>query len=92
MPAFVAAIAAFFGISQLRLIVYSGLVVAALAGGLVVRQHYINLGWDKAMAAVKKQDDRALSAAKKAQDRADRCSADSFWDVLTQSCKVGDDQ
>jgi hypothetical protein len=59
-----------------------------VTGALVVRQHYVNLGYAKAIAAVKKQDDRAVAAADKVQQRADDCAANSWWDVILQSCKL----
>ena len=50
----------------------------------MVRQQYVNLGYAKAIAAVKKQDDRAVAAADKVQQRADDCAA-SWWDVISQA-------
>jgi hypothetical protein len=88
MAAIVLTIASFFGISPLRLIVYALLAIAAVAGALTIRQHYVNLGYAKAITAVKKQDDRAVAAANEVQKRADECSADSWWDVISQSCKL----
>ena len=75
MPALILTIAGCFGISPLRLIIYAVAVVAVVTGALVVRQHYVNLGYAKAIAAVKKQDDRAVAAADKVQQRADDCAA-----------------
>jgi hypothetical protein len=88
MRALILTIAGWFGISPLRLIIYAVAVVAVVTGALVVRQHYVNLGYAKAIAAVKKQDDRAVAAADKVQQRADDCAANSWWDVILQSCKL----
>jgi hypothetical protein len=87
MMAIVLTIANFFGISPLRLIVYAGLTVAIVGGAITIRQHYINLGYRNAIAAVKKQDASAKAVADKVQQKADACAANSYWDVLTQSCK-----
>ena len=87
MPSFVTVIAAWFGISNLRLIVYAVLIIAGIIGALTIRQHYINLGWKNAIAAVKKQDEKSAQAAKHVDERADQCGADSYFDVITQRCK-----
>jgi hypothetical protein len=89
MPGFILAIAGVFGISPLRIIIYSVATVAVIGGAIAIRQHYVNLGYHNAIAAVKKQDDRAKAAADKVQQKADDCAANSYWDVLTQSC-MGD--
>lgn len=81
-------IANLFGISVFRLAIYVGCIVAVVAAGVTIRQHYVNLGYSKAIAAVKKQDDRAVAAAEKVQQRADECSGASWWDVISQSCKL----
>lgn len=85
-----ATVASFFGISILRLGIYAGCIALALGGAVTIRQHYINKGYASAITAVKKQDDRAVAAADKVQKRADECSADSWWDVVSQSCKLED--
>jgi hypothetical protein len=87
-----ATIAEFFGISVLRLAIYAGCIALALGGAVAIRQHYINKGYASAIAAVKKQDDRAVAAADKVKKRADECAADSWWDVVSQSCKLEDAQ
>ncbi len=87
MPGFVGIIAAFFGISPLRLIAYAAILAAIVIGAVTIRQHYINLGWNKAISAVKKQDDRARAAAETVERRANQCSENSYWDVLTQGCR-----
>lgn len=83
-------IANLFGISVFRLIIYAVCITAVIAAGITIRQHYVNLGYSKAIAAVKKQDDRAVAAADKVQQRADECSGSSWWDVISQSCKLED--
>lgn len=88
MPALFLTIAGWFGISPIRLIIYAVSVFAVVTGALTIRQHYINKGYKNAIAAVKKQDDRAVAAADKVQQKADECSANSWWDVISQSCKL----
>ena len=83
-------IASALGISVIRLALYAACVAAVIAAGLTIRQHYVNLGYAKAITAVKKQDDRAAAAADKVQEKADQCAAESWWDVLSQSCKLED--
>jgi hypothetical protein len=83
-----ATVAEFFGISVLRLGIYAGCIALALGGAATIRQHYINKGYHSAIDAVKKQDDRAVAAADRVKKRADECSADSWWDVVSQSCKL----
>lgn len=90
MPAFIGAAAAFLGINPLRLIAYAAVVVAITVGAITIRQHYVNLGYSKAIAAVKKQDDRAVAAADRVQQKADECVANSWWDVVSQGCKLED--
>lgn len=87
MPGFVLAIASALGISPLRLIAYGAIVLTVVVGAATIRQHYINHGWNKAIAAVKKQDDRAKAAAEKVERKANACSESSYWDVITQGCK-----
>lgn len=81
-------IAGFLGISALRLGIYAALVALVLGGAAIVRQHYINKGYDSAITAVKKQDDRAAAAADKVRRKADECAENSWWDVISQSCKL----
>jgi hypothetical protein len=88
MPAIILTIASFFGISPLRLIVYTVAVIAVIVGALTIRQHFVNEGYSKALVAVKKQDDRAVAAADKVQQAADECTNQSYWDVITQNCKL----
>lgn len=90
MPAIILTIAGWFGINPLRLIIYAVLAVAVFTAALTIRQHYINKGYRNAIVAVKKQDDRAVAAADKVQQRADDCSNNSWWDVISQSCKLED--
>lgn len=83
------AVANFFGISVFRLVAYAVCVVAVVVALLVVRQHYVDLGWRKHAAAVAKQDDRAVEANKRVEEQADKCSdTNGFWDVVTQGCKL----
>lgn len=89
MPAFILAIAAVFGISPIRLIVYTVATVAVIVGGFSIRQHYINVGWHKHAAKIEKQDSAAIAVNKKVEKEADKCSdANGFWDVITQNCKL----
>lgn len=83
-----AGIAGFLGISALRLGLYVALIAAIVGGALTIRQHYINKGFNNAIVAVKKQDDKAAAAADKVRRRADECSENSWWDVISQSCKL----
>lgn len=83
-------IANLFGISVFRLAIYAACVVAVIVAGFTIRQHFVNEGYKHAIAAVKKQDDRAIAAADKVQQRADECSGNSWWDVISQSCKLED--
>lgn len=88
MPGFIIAIASALGISPLRLIAYGAIALTVVVGAASIRRHYINLGWEKAITAVKKQDARSKAAADEVERRANDCSANSFWDVVTRSCKV----
>jgi disulfide bond formation protein DsbB len=56
---------------------------------LGVRQYYVNLGWQKALIAVKQQDDHAVIAAQRVEKKTAECDAtNGYWDVLTQNCKL----
>lgn len=68
--------------------IYAGVAVAVIAAGVTIRQHYINLGWSKAITAVKKQDERAKAAAEQVDRKANECSENSYWDVISASCKA----
>lgn len=84
-------IANMFGISVFRLIIYAVCIVAVMTGAIVIRQHYVNLGWAKHKAAVEKQDNVAISASKEVERQTSKCSDDNgFWDVITQGCKLED--
>lgn len=79
------------GLSSLaaKAIVYG--VITMLVGGtlLTIRQHYVNLGWKKAIIAVKKQDDRAAAAADVVDQKAQKCTdTNGYWDVVSQGCKL----
>ena len=87
----VLAIANLFGISVFRLVVYAAIAASAVTGALVIRQHYVNLGYKHAIAAVKKQDDRAVAAANEVEQQTARCDETSgYWDVVTQKCRLQD--
>ena len=91
MPAIILTIAGWFGINPLRLILYASLAVAVIVGAVALRQHYVNVGWNKAIVAVKKQDARAVSAAEKVEQKAPTCNeTNGYWDVITQACKLED--
>lgn len=83
-------LASTFGISIFRLAIYAACVAAVIGAGLTIRHHYVSLGYQKAITAVKKQDDRAAEAADKVQKRADECTGASWFDVITQTCKLED--
>lgn len=85
-------IANLFGISVVRLAIYAAVAVSVVVGAVAIRQHYINKGYAAAIAAVKRQDNIAIDAAKKVEKKAAVCSdANGYWDVITQSCKLGDE-
>lgn len=86
MPGFILTVAGWFGISAIRLIIYGAIAAAIVVGALTIRQHYVNLGYAKAITAVKKQDDRAVAAADRVQQKANDCAANSWWDVVSQGC------
>ncbi len=87
----ITAIANFFGISVFRLAIYAGAVVAIVAAGLTIRHHYVSLGYHKALADVKKQDDRAVEAATKVEKKTAVCTdQNGYWDVLSQRCILED--
>lgn len=93
MPAFILTVAGWFGINPLRLIIYTVAGVAIFAGALTIRQHYVNVGWAKAITAVKKQDDHAIAAADRVEQKATACTdTNGFWDVITQGCKLEDEK
>lgn len=87
MPAFIITVARWFGISPFRLVAYAIIAIAVVAGAATIRQHYINLGWDKAITAVKKQDAKAKAAADEVERKAGACAIDSYWDVIAATCK-----
>lgn len=90
MPALVF-VANLFGVSVFRLLIYVGLVIAIIAGALTIRQHYINKGYQAALAAVKKQDNIAIDAARKVEKKAAVCTETSgWWDVVEQKCRLED--
>lgn len=83
----ITAIANFFGISVFRLAMYAAIVAAVVTGALVIRHHYVSLGYHKALADVKKQDDRAVEAATKVEKKTAICTdQNGYWDVLSQRC------
>lgn len=85
------AIANFFGISVFRLVAYFSIVLAITVGAATLRQHYVNLGWNKHRAAVERQDARAVAASKQVEVKTEACSEkNGFWDVITQGCKLED--
>lgn len=54
---------------------------------LTIRHHYVSLGYHKALADVKKQDDRAVEAATKVEKKTAVCTdQNGYWDVLSQRC------
>ncbi len=83
----ITAIANLLGISVLRLAMYAAIVAAVMTGALVIRHHYVSLGYHKALADVKKQDDRAVEAATKVEKKTAVCTdQNGYWDVLSQRC------
>lgn len=76
-----------------KLVAYGALVLIVIGVLLGVRQHFINEGWNRAIASVKKQNDAAAEAADRVQERARKCDeSNGYWDVITQNCKLGDEQ
>ena len=83
----ITAIANFFEISVFRLAMYAAIVAAVVTGALVIHHHYVSLGYHKALADVKKQDDRAVEAATKVEKKTAVCTdQNGYWDVLSQRC------
>jgi hypothetical protein len=81
-----------FGISIFRLVVYAAIFASVVTGALVIRQHYVNLGYQKALTAVKKQDDRAVAAADQVQQKTKACNDKTgFWDTISQSCVLDEE-
>jgi hypothetical protein len=86
------AICAFFGISPVRLMICAALFAAVVIGSLTIRQHYINVGWYKHQAKVEKQDNAAIWASKKVEQKTQTCTEKTgFWDVVSQGCKLEDE-
>lgn len=80
MPAFLALI-------PLRYWLYLVAALAIISGAVALRAHYVSVGWDGALEAVKKQDGRAIDAADAAQKTADDCYAvNGTWSVVTGAC------
>lgn len=75
-----------------KAIVY-GIIVLVIVGALAgIRQHYVNLGWNKHAEAVARQDNRAVETNKRVEEQTQKCSdANGYWDVITQGCKIGGD-
>lgn len=87
------AICSFLGINPLRLAIYVAVFIAIVIGALTIRQHYINIGWRNHAAAVQKQDNRAIETNKKVEETANKCSeTNGFWDVVTQNCKLQEEE
>lgn len=83
----ITAIANLLGISVFRLAMYAAIVAAVVTGALVIRHHYVSLGYHKALADVKKQDDSAVEAATKVEKKTAVCTdQNGYWDVLSQRC------
>lgn len=85
-------LAGFFGISIFRLVAYAAIAVAVTTGALAIRHHYVALGYEKALEAVAKQNEITKNAADKIGMKADKCAEgiNSYWDVVTQNCKLED--
>lgn len=84
-------IANVFGISVFRLLMYGAILAVIVSGALTIRHHYVKIGYTKAIADVKKQDDRAVDAANKVEETAKACDdTNGYWDVITQNCKLGE--
>ena len=65
------------------------LLIAAAVGGtfLYGRQHYINIGYAKAMHAIAAQDQKAVEASKEAKGNVDACfDSGGFWDIEAGTC------
>ena len=82
-----AAIGALLAPYAVRLIA-AGVVVAAVAVGFVIlRSHYINTGYRRAIADVAAQDKGALDAVRKATSAVDDCNLHGGrWDTTRGVC------
>jgi len=84
-------VAGFFGISPLRVVIYAICIASSVGGAIVIREHYVNLGYNRAIADVKAKDKKAEDAANAVQQDAEKCTdTNGFWDVVTQNCMLGD--
>jgi hypothetical protein len=84
-------VANFLGISPLRLVIYALCAISTLSGLLIVRHHYVELGYNKALSHVAQQDKHAKAAADRVKQAAVKCNeTNGFWDVVSQNCRLGD--
>lgn len=92
MPILIA-IAGMFGISVFRLVAYAAILAAVVVGALTIRQHYIDVGWYKHAAKIERQDNAAVAVSKQVEHDTQACSeANGFWDVVTQGCKLQEEE
>lgn len=87
-------IAAKLGISLLRVWLYAGIIAFVSTGALIIRQHYIDIGWEKHKVAVEKQDGRTKEASRKVDEKIAKCQegVNGYWDVVTKGCKLEDEK
>lgn len=67
----------------------AGALALTLAGGFAwQRQHYINLGWQRAINAIAAQNQEAINAAENARARVRECHARGLrWDQVAGQCE-----
>lgn len=75
MPAFIVTIAAFFGISPLRIIVYGAIIVSVIVAGLTIRHNLIEKGRLIERQVTAARDNAALGNSDKAEADVRRCYA-----------------
>lgn len=85
-------VAGLFGINVFRLVMYGAITTAVAGGALWLRHHEVEIGVTQTLAKVAKQNAATAAAAAKIQKETDACKADSYWDVVTKECELGDDK
>lgn len=72
-----------------QLIMYGAIVIAVVGGFIYVRQHYINVGYQRALAAVAAEDARAVEAKDEVKrHKVGPCfERGGTWNVETGECE-----